>query len=157
MPKELQGTALVSVPTLGRFVHYRLNDYDVGRINEERSLNPGKRGNPPKPGQVFPMLIVNAWVDDPKPDQCIQGQVFLDGNDTLWVTSVVQGDVDGTYFWPRIKIAQAVVDGEKHSVDIEGEANGKRLPDVDEAGPFVVGYSDAKETETDNDHLLHDV
>jgi hypothetical protein len=53
-------------------------------------------GNSVSPGEAFPMLIVRTWekVGD---IQYVNGQVFLDGNDTLWVTSVRAGTEFGQY------------------------------------------------------------
>lgn len=31
----------------------------------------------------------------------VNGQVFLDGNDTIWVTSVPRGDFNGGWDWPE--------------------------------------------------------
>lgn len=36
------------------------------------------------------------WQDEPG----INGQVFLDGNDTLWVTSADEGTEPGQWSWP---------------------------------------------------------
>jgi hypothetical protein len=40
-------------------------------------------GNEVREGNVFPMIIVKDWGDG-----LVNGQVFLDGSDTLWVQSV---------------------------------------------------------------------
>lgn len=98
--------------TVGRIVHYRLSADDAARINRRRTDGAsiaermkGTRpawpegaqahiGNPVQAGDIFPMLITKSsasWCN---------GQVFLDGNDVLWVTSVAKGDTDGTWFWP---------------------------------------------------------
>ena len=49
-------------------------------------------GNEAKEGQILPMVVVGIWSDT-----CINGQVFLDGNDTFWVTSALQGDNPGNW------------------------------------------------------------
>jgi hypothetical protein len=46
------------------------------------------------------MLITRLWTDAPDEDSVVQGQVFLDGNDSLWVTSVKQGSEPGQWFEP---------------------------------------------------------
>jgi hypothetical protein len=44
------------------------------------------------------MLITRAWGD--QPDSLVNGQVFLDGGDCLWVTSVKVGEGPRTFAWP---------------------------------------------------------
>jgi len=87
-------------PSIGRIVHYTLTAQDAAEVNRRRSdaqrQEPGTTGhvihtgNTAKAGDIFPMLVTRVWGDTP--DSSVQGQVFLDGNDTLWVTSVQQGD-----------------------------------------------------------------
>lgn len=112
------------VPSVGRIVHYRLCESDVAQIvarrnrhvtevhwkNEhgegirvERSFD----GNAPHAGDVYPMLITRVWSEKPTAADCVQGQVFLDGNDTLWKTSAQQQGhtydpttTDGVWFEP---------------------------------------------------------
>ena len=89
-------------PSLGRLVHYTLNESDVARIDQQRQYEP-YRGNDVQVGDVFPMDIVRVWSagpDDLTPDTAVNGQVKLDGNDTLWVTSVTLGDGPGHFTWP---------------------------------------------------------
>lgn len=100
------------IPSLGRIVHYRLNEYDAVMVNRRRadaqasaiaSATTGAvvhAGNATRAGDVFPMMIVRVWADEPTEITCVQGQVFLDGNDTLWVTSRQQGDAEGQWFEP---------------------------------------------------------
>jgi hypothetical protein len=51
-------------------------------------------GNVVKAGDVFPMIIVRVWGDSDV--SCVQGQVFLDGNDCYWATSRGQVTADST-------------------------------------------------------------
>jgi hypothetical protein len=44
------------------------------------------------------MIIVA--VHGTTPDALVNGQVFLDGNDTFWATSVGVGEGHGTFSWP---------------------------------------------------------
>lgn len=81
------------VPTAGRVVQYTLTEGDVKRRGAHI-------GAPVKSGTAYPMLIVSVWGD--KPDSSVNGQVFLDGNDVLWVSSVKVGEGPGTYAWPKI-------------------------------------------------------
>ncbi len=95
-------------PTIGRIVQYVLNHRDAGAINQRRVPDVGHSagwpagaqahvGNFVNPGDWFPLLITR--VDDPEPDT-INGQVILDGSDTLWVTSIHEGLEAGTWRWP---------------------------------------------------------
>jgi hypothetical protein len=86
-------------PTIGRIVQYTLTDRDAGDVNRLR-LASENEGNTAREGDVFPMLIVRVWGS--LPESAVQGQVFIDGNFTLWVTSVVAGEGPRTYAWPTI-------------------------------------------------------
>lgn len=99
------------IPTIGRIVHYTLSVDDVDAINRRRAdalrysigNDTGCQlhfGNEVRSGQVFPMIITRVWGDDA--DAAVNGQVFLDGNDTLWVTSVVQGNDAREWVWPPL-------------------------------------------------------
>lgn len=55
-------------------------------------------GNRAEAGQVYPALVVRRWGDTP--ESAIQLQVFLDGNDTYWATSVAEGDGEHQWQWP---------------------------------------------------------
>jgi hypothetical protein len=83
-----------------RTVLYALTDQDAKDINGRRFVGPKAErtwhpsaqahfGNQAKAGDVLPMIVVRAW-----PDGSVNGQVFLDGNDTLWVTSRRQVPAD---------------------------------------------------------------
>lgn len=89
-------------PSLGRIVHYTLSDYNAEYVNEIRQTT--GRGNKVEPGDRFPMIIVRVHSNDPSdvgPDTHVNGQVFLDGTDVLWVTSVGVGDGPGHFTWPE--------------------------------------------------------
>ena len=95
-------------PTIGRIVLYKLSSDDARKINKRRedaSINSDRMkmdrigyqahiGNPVSAGSVFPMMIVGAWSDD-----LVNGRVFLDGNDTLWVTSAHRGSKITEWDW----------------------------------------------------------
>lgn len=96
------------IPTVGRIVHYTLTAQDAEAVNRRRSdgaaggslVQDGTvvhTGNAASAGQVYPMLITRVWNDDPG---TVNGQVFLDGNDSLWVTSVTPGEGERHYAWP---------------------------------------------------------
>lgn len=110
-------------PTIGRIVHYKLSAEDATQINRRRTNGESiaKRikqevvtlesgtvpqwplgaqahiGNVVAEGDVFPMLITRVWPND---THGVNGQVFLDGNDALWATSVAEGDGPHQYQWP---------------------------------------------------------
>jgi hypothetical protein len=89
-------------PSVGRIVQYRLSKNDVARIDAVRGSvgTAHKVGNAPDIGDVVPLIIVRVWGESP--DSHVNGQAFLDGNDTLWVTSVKVGDEPGSFAWPVI-------------------------------------------------------
>lgn len=80
-------------------------------------------GNQHAAGDTVPLLIVRVWPQEYLADQSvccdylpgdsepewsfpashfgINGQAFLDGNDTLWITSAPQGDFNGSWDWPE--------------------------------------------------------
>lgn len=95
--------------TVGRIVRYCLSEEDAKAINRRRVANVlGKDwpagaqahiGNEAIIGQHFPMLVVRCW-DQGNPEGTVNGRVFLDGTDDLWVTSIHQGGEPGTWRWP---------------------------------------------------------
>lgn len=96
-------------PTIGRIVHYRLGDQDAAQINKQRAdaydhLSEHRTnsngvvlhiGNSVQPGDVYPLVITRTWGGS-----SVNGQVLLDGSDTLWVTSVTEGEGTRNWFWP---------------------------------------------------------
>lgn len=104
---------MTQTPSIGRIVHYTLSEQDAQVINKRRSdarnlnaagvtlasqgLGPQIHiGNPVEAGDVYPAMIVRTW----GPTASQQLQVFLDGNDTLWATSVSEGIGERRWFWP---------------------------------------------------------
>jgi len=90
-----------AVPTIGRIVHFRITEHNAKQINAQRTQAglATKTGNVAREGDVYPLLIVRVW-------DCnlVNGQLFLDGNDTLWVTSQPPAKEDGqlgAWFWPE--------------------------------------------------------
>jgi hypothetical protein len=92
-------------------VHLRLSAQCAAKINQRRrdaennsrSETPRPHdgaqvhvGNPVAEGDEFPMVICRVWSE-----ATVNGQVFLDGNDTLWTSSVVEGTEPGTWHWPE--------------------------------------------------------
>ncbi len=96
-------------PTTGRTVLYRLSEGDCVEINRRRGDSkrhfedntadaPGwiaHVGNRVNAGEIVPLVIVRVW-----PDDLVNGQTLLDGNDSLWVTSAKEGHADGQWHWP---------------------------------------------------------
>lgn len=88
-------------PSVGRIVQYALSEQDAAEINRRRTNGPsiadrikssawpvgaqGHIGNEARAGQVRPMIVVQVWGEDE--GSCVNGQVFLDGNDVFWALS----------------------------------------------------------------------
>lgn len=99
-------------PSIGRIVLFKLNETDAATINKRREdahrvrragflVDTGFHahvGNRAEAGDVYPALVVRRWGDTP--ESVIQLQVFLDGNDTYWATSVAEGDGEHQWSWP---------------------------------------------------------
>lgn len=102
-------------PSIGRIVHYTLSEQDAAQINKRRAdaknlngagvtlasqgLGPQIHiGNEVHPGEVFPAILVRSWAATAYASQNLQ--VFLDGNDTFWATSVTEGDGERHWAWP---------------------------------------------------------
>lgn len=92
---------MTNIPTLNRFVLYTLTAQDADNINHTRTHHRDAvlQGNRAEAGQTFPMLIVRVWGE--QEDSAVNGQVFLDGNDVLWKTSVSVGEGEGRFAWPE--------------------------------------------------------
>lgn len=83
--------------TEGRIVHYILTQQDADGINQCRTVEnivdqPGWRkglqahvGSLVSAGEHVPMIIVRVLDQE---SGTVNGQAFLDGNDSLWATSV---------------------------------------------------------------------
>ena len=101
-------------PTIGRVMVYTLTKHDAEQINRRRqdaqdkmdwhrALKTGAQvhiGNVTEAGQSYPMIVTRVWGTTEY--SAFNGQVILDGNDTLWVTSVHLGvGTPGTATWPE--------------------------------------------------------
>jgi len=101
------------MPTIGQIVHYKLTAEDAEAINRRRRHADESRvvhqhtgtvvhmGNPAESGDVYPLIITKVSATNANEDLAINGQVFLDGDDTLWVTSALQGSDNGQWVEPR--------------------------------------------------------
>lgn len=89
-------------PTPGRIVFYRLTETDLAQIRADRAGSPSThRGNFPSVEEAVPLLIVKVWPDEFGPDiPGINGQAFLDGTHSIWVTSAREGTEAGNWSWP---------------------------------------------------------
>lgn len=83
------------LPTVGRIVHYRMSEFDVGSVRTLPGFD-SRRCNSPVVGQVYAALVVAAWPGD----SACNLVVFLDGSATYWATSRTPGDADGCWSWP---------------------------------------------------------
>lgn len=99
------------VPSIGRIVAYTLTALDAEQTNKRREdaakqnfgrmVNSGDQvhvGNSVAEGDVFPMMIVRVWSQEE--GGAVNGQVSLDGTDTLWVTSTSEGEGPGKFQQP---------------------------------------------------------
>lgn len=107
------------IPTVGRIVHYKMPQWHAEAINQRRkdardrmdwhiALKSGAQvhgGNEVKAGQLYPAMVVVVWGDTPT--SAVNLQVFLDGSDQFWATSITVGEKDGTYQWMDYQKGQA--------------------------------------------------
>jgi hypothetical protein len=106
--KEFQMDGL----TVGRIVHYVLTVANANEINRRRVPGVGYGDNWPVGAQAHvgnvvgngehvPMIIVATWPGEFPDGSGINGQAFLDGNDSLWVASVRYSEEKepGTWHW----------------------------------------------------------
>jgi hypothetical protein len=103
----------MTVPTPGRIVLYTLSKQDADATNKRRADAQGHMqdhretsngvqihvGNQVAEGDVYPMIIIRVWSAN-NPTAAVNGQVFLDGNDLLWASSVQVGTGPRTFAWP---------------------------------------------------------
>jgi hypothetical protein len=108
-------------PTIGRIVHYKLSEQDAQEINRRRADyhrfmasghkdswvatgHVGHVGNHVRAGEVYPAMVVRTWEGVNYPG--VNLQVTLDGNDTYWATSRVEGEQPGEWLWPAYQPEQ---------------------------------------------------
>ena len=103
----------MSIPTPGRIVLYTLSKQDADAQNKRRAdaqkhLQDHREnsngvqihvGNSLAEGDVYPMVITRVW-NPGNPQTAVNGQVLLDGNDLLWVTSTSAGEGPCHFTWP---------------------------------------------------------
>jgi hypothetical protein len=105
-------------PSVGRIVHYTLNEDDAAAINVRRTDFEAFQRNHPHPhepgqygasghqahvgnqalaSQVYPAVVVRVF---PDANGACNLQVLLDGNDAYWATSRTEGEEPGRWSWP---------------------------------------------------------
>jgi len=97
----------MSPPALGSTVFYTLTKYNCTTENRRRSDAVSRHqynrftgvqthnGNELVEGDIYPMIVTRVLKKDS--DYLVNGQVLLDGNDVIWVSSVEEGTDPGTY------------------------------------------------------------
>lgn len=88
----------MTLPTLGRIVHYTLNETDADKINARRvsaAVPEVGGGNRVVAGQDCAAVVVACWGNS-----SANLQVLLDGADSYWATSRSEGDEQGRWHWP---------------------------------------------------------
>jgi hypothetical protein len=109
------------IPSIGRIVHYRLSETDAEQVQRRRTTGreiasrialsewplgaQAHIGADVAAGDLFPMLIVRVSAETH--DAMVNGQVFLDGCDVLWVQAVPCGEEPGTYRWPTLTFTKS--------------------------------------------------
>lgn len=93
-------------PSLGRIVIYRITAQEAEEINRRRIERVGGGwptgaqahvGNRAIEGNEYPMIVTSVFGADLT---WINGQVLLDGSDSLWALSKVEGNNPGEWHWP---------------------------------------------------------
>lgn len=105
----------MTAPTPGRIVLYTLSEDDALAVNRRRddfaTWHAGAGvgfdtgliahvGNATAEGNVYPAMIVRVWSRE-NPDAPVNLQVHLDGNDTYWAPSRIEGTGPGSWAWPE--------------------------------------------------------
>jgi hypothetical protein len=104
-------------PSIGRILIYTLTEQDAEDVNRRRTdswliqqatvrtqWSKGAQahiGNDVKEGDQFPLMVVATLGGEN-----LNGQVFLDGTDTLWVTNILPGNRSGTWHWPVLQVVR---------------------------------------------------
>lgn len=87
-------------PTKGRIINYRLSGDDVKEIDVKRRVT-NQHGNPVSAGDTVPAIITAVFENEFGPEVYgLNLKLFLDGEDTHWVTSRKEGSETGEWSWP---------------------------------------------------------
>ena len=98
----------MSVPSVGKIVLYALSVADAASVNKRRIDARAKMhdhqadasgaqihvGSDVREWDICPLIVTKIHSDT-----CVSGQVMLDGNDVLWVSSRELGDAPGKFSW----------------------------------------------------------
>lgn len=99
-------------PQVGSLVLYRVTFGEAMQASRRRlGLDPhgpawqrgaqAHVGNPVQAGDALPMVVTRVWRDEFGPGRPgVNGQVFLDGSDSLWITDAREGGTEGCWSWP---------------------------------------------------------
>ncbi len=79
--------------TVGRTVLYRMTAGDCDQLKE-----PPGQNNEHQAGQLVPAVVVRVWSEDAGTSNL---RVSVDGNATLWKTSISEGGELGHWQWPE--------------------------------------------------------
>ena len=84
-PVEKEEPAIV-LPTIGAVVIYRVPQNVADEVNQLRTTAAHRHaGNKVLAGAELPLIVTKVY------EASFNGQVFLDGNDTYWVTEIHYG------------------------------------------------------------------
>lgn len=80
-------------------INRRRKDFEYARMNDPANTGfIGHVGNQVISGDIYPALIVRRWTEN-----SANAQVFLDGNDVYWATSIApNNDSAGTWGWDHL-------------------------------------------------------
>lgn len=90
-------------PTVGRILHYYLNETQIAEIERKRRAGQGgfQRGSTHYTTIPYPLIVVRVMENELGDGvDGVHGQVFLDGDDTFFVASIGEGTGPGKWCWP---------------------------------------------------------
>ena len=88
--------------TVGRIVHYVVSESDAELILQKRAESGNASCNLPWVGQHYPAIVVAVFENEYGQNHPgVNLQVFMDGNDSHWVTSrkYSEDKEPGTWHW----------------------------------------------------------
>lgn len=94
----------MQTPSIGRIVLYVFTADDARKLNHQTSEE-NRPGNYAQEGDIRPLLICRVWPPELYEGRSsVNGQVFIDGEGSIWKTSVHCDDAKkpGTWHWPEV-------------------------------------------------------
>lgn len=85
--------------SIGRIVLYTLSEGDCTDIVINRMRRDDAGSNTASPGAEYPAIVVRVWGTE-YTETAVNLKVFLDGEDTHWVSSRKEGTGPNTWRWP---------------------------------------------------------